>query len=183
MSTYIEMSNDFVIRLKRLRDFLQNIDVKDKNRLVKEYVLLDELRYFNPVFDKNDSFATMIPVHMRKFSILICQLLDMMVLNDTIIVDDLFRVDIEDYIDIDLIIVIINQFIDDITRVIEFISNLNIDDKNTIVKEHNFWYNCLGCDISQWFEVCVPPPKESHIGSVGNKFYIHEQLTVYAELS
>ncbi len=155
MAAYIEMSKDYIMMLKRWGDFLYNLDIDDKSTLVKEFKFWENLSVTKPVKgdDDNHMFLRLLTINMNKFSNHISQVLRYMVSSDRIEENISYLHIKEIYIDIVLHIEKINEFINDITKVIELISNLNIDDKNTLVKEYDLWekLSCAKFGLNQLF--------------------------------
>ncbi len=139
MTVYINKSKYYISNLKRWRDFLHNVDIDDKNTLVKEFKFWENLSVTKPVKDKDLMFLSLLTINMNKFSDHISQVLHHMVTPCRTEENDRYSYIKEMYINNVAHIEKINEFINDITRVIELISNLNIDDKNTLVKEHDLW--------------------------------------------
>ncbi len=54
MEAYIEMSKNYIRKLKRWGDFLHNLDIDDKNTLVKEFKFWDKLSLTKPANNNDD---------------------------------------------------------------------------------------------------------------------------------
>ncbi len=163
MDAYIEKSKNFIRELKRWGDFLYNLDIDDKNPLVKEYKFWENLVVTKPANADNNyedhPNLFVLTERMYKFIKHVSEVLHNMVLSDRIEENDRYFGIKEMYINIVLHIEKINEFINDITRVIEFMSNLNIDDKNTLVKEYNYW--CKVCN--EYFVIRSPDYQQLHV--------------------